>query len=206
MGKGQLTHDAILDESVQLASSVGLSGLSVGSLANEMQMSKSGLFAHFRSKEQLQLQTLAHARTMFVDLVVRPSLAVSDGEPRLRALLKHWLDWDDSAFTGGCLFVAAAVDLDDRPGPVRDALTASEREWFELLASVVRSAISSQEFGVLVDPEQVAFEVHALMLGYHHSSRLLSTRSRAAAHTTAALERIIVAARASVPDDVRDRC
>ena len=198
MRKGQLTHQAILDESVQLASNLGLWGLSVGSLANEMQMSKSGLFAHFRSKEQLQLQTLAHARTLFVDLVVRPSLAVSDGEPRLRALMGHWLSWDDSALAGGCLFVAAAVELDDRPGPLRDALITSEREWFELLASVVRSAIINREFGPQVDPEQVAFEVHALMLGYHHSSRLLSTRSRAAAHTTAALERLIAAARVSV--------
>jgi AcrR family transcriptional regulator len=144
VGKGQLTHQAILDESVQLASRLGLAGLSVGRLADEVEMSKSGLFAHFRSKEALQLQTLAHARRLFVDLVVRPALAVPDGEARLRALVERWLAWDDTALSGGCIFVAAAVEVDDRPGAVRDALVAGEREWIGLLASVARAARSTR--------------------------------------------------------------
>ena len=195
MGKGQLTHQAILDESVQLASRLGLAGLSVGRLADEVEMSKSGLFAHFRSKEALQLQTLAHARRLFVDLVVRPALAVPDGEARLRTLVERWLAWDDTALSGGCIFVAAAVEVDDRPGAVRDALVAGEREWIGLLASVARSAVDNGEFGEQVDPAQIAYEVHALMLGYHHASRLLSTRDEAAARMTAALERVVLGAR-----------
>jgi AcrR family transcriptional regulator len=126
--KGQLTHQAILDESVHLGSRLGLLGLSVGGLADEVEMSKSGLFAHFRSKQQLQLETLAHARQLFIDVVVRPTRSVPDGEQRLRALVEQWFGWADGS-SGGCLFVAAAVELDDRPGPLRDALVASEREW-----------------------------------------------------------------------------
>ena len=117
MRKGQLTHQTILDESVQLASRLGLLGLSVGGLADEVEMSKSGLFAHFRSKEQLQLETLAHARSLFIDVIIRPTRKVPDGEPRLRALVDRWFIWADESLGGGCLFVAAAVELDDRPGP-----------------------------------------------------------------------------------------
>ena len=195
MGKGQLTHRAILDESVQLASRLGLLGLSVGGLADEVEMSKSGLFAHFRSKQQLQLETLAHARSLFIDVVIRPSRSVSDGEPRLRALVDRWFTWADESLGGGCLFVAAAVELDDRPGPLRDALVTSEREWRGLLHSVVQTAVARGEFASDLDPDQFAYELHALMLAYHHSSRLLTSREEAAARTRTGVERLISAAR-----------
>jgi hypothetical protein len=139
----------------------------------------------------------SHARRLFVDLVVRPALALPDGEARLRALVKRWRAWDDTALSGGCLFVAAAVEVDDCPGALRDALVAGEREWFGLLASVVRSAVDNGEFSGQVDPDQTAYEVHALMLGYHHLSRLLATRDEAAARMTTAFERLVLAARPS---------
>jgi AcrR family transcriptional regulator len=195
VGKGQLTHQAILDESVQLASRLGLLGLSVGGLADEVEMSKSGLFAHFRSKQQLQLETLAHARSLFIDVVIRPTRNVPDGEPRLRALVDRWFRWADESLAGGCLFVAAAVELDDRPGPLRDALVTSEREWRGLLRSVVQSAVDRGEFASDLDPDQFSYELHALMLAYHHSSRLLTSRDEAATRTRSGLERLISAAR-----------
>ena len=195
MGKGQLTHQAILDESVQLASRLGLLGLSVGGLADEVEMSKSGLFAHFRSKQQLQLETLAHARRLFIDVVVRPTRSVPDGEQRLRALVERWFAWADESLAGGCLFVAAAVELDDRPGPLRDALVASEREWRVLLRSVVEAAVAGGEFTADLDSDQFSYELHALMLAYHHASRLLTNRDEAAMRTRCGLERLIHAAR-----------
>ena len=195
MRKGQLTHQAILDESVHLASRLGLLGLSVGGLADEVEMSKSGLFAHFRSKQQLQLETLAHARRLFIDVVVRPTLSVPDGEQRLRALVERWFGWADESLGGGCLFVAAAVELDDQPGPLRDALVASEREWRGLLRSVVQAAVDAGEFTTELDPDQFSYELHALMLAYHHSSRLLTNRDEAAMRTRSGLERLMRAAR-----------
>ena len=195
MGKGELTRGAILDRATHMASRVGFAGLSIGHLADEVEMSKSGLFAHFRSKQQLQLETLAHARSLFVDVVIRPSRSVPDGEPRLRALVDRWFSWADESLGGGCLFVAAAVELDDRPGPLRDALVTSEREWRGLLHSVVRAAVNRGELASDLDPDQFAYELHALMLAYHYSSRLLTSREEARTRTRAGVERLITAAR-----------
>jgi AcrR family transcriptional regulator len=171
--KGDLTRTAILDEALQVASRSGFSGLSIGMLADQTGMSKSGLFAHFKSMDQLQLQLLARARERFVDAVIRPALATPRGERRVRALFDNWLHWSTEILDGGCIFVAAAVELDDRPGELRDALVQSERDWLELLATVARTAISEGDFVDTLDTDQFAFEVHALMLGHHHASRLL---------------------------------
>ncbi|HLL62414.1 MAG TPA: hypothetical protein VK401_05165 [Propionibacteriaceae bacterium] len=128
-------------------------------------------------------------------MVVRPTRHVPDGEPRLRALVEHWFSWADESLAGGCLFVTAAVELDDRPGPLRDALVTSEREWRALLRSVVQSAVDRGEFASDIDPDQLSYELHALMLAYHHSSRLLTSRDEAATRTRSGLERLIRAAR-----------
>src|ERR1700730_14639302 len=129
MGKGGATKDAILDRAVRLASQVGLSGLSIGRLAEDLHMSKSGLFAHFEAKETLQVEVLERAAQLFVEAVVRPALAQPRGEPRLRALFEHWLCWTKTArLPGGCLFVAAAAQLADRRGPVRDRLLSRLRD------------------------------------------------------------------------------
>lgn len=194
MSKGQSTRAAILDDAVQVASRIGFSGLSIGRLADHAEMSKSGLFAHFRSKEQLQLQTLEHARERFIDVVVRPALATTRGERRLRVLLDGWHAWDDAALDGGCIFVAAASELDDQPGPLRDALVRSERDWLELLATVAGTAVAEGEFREGLDTGQFAFEVHGVMLSHHHASRLLHDE-HAGERADAAFERLITSAR-----------
>src|SRR5262249_45071669 len=142
MGKGEATRQAILGQAAQVASRVGLEGVTIGRLADELELSKSGLFAHFQSKEALQIQTLRFAAELFVERVIRPALRAPRGEPRLRALFERWLDWARAAsLEGGCLFVAAASELDDREGPVRDELVRQQRDWLELIANVARTGV-----------------------------------------------------------------
>lgn len=174
MPKGDETRTAILDRAVQLASEAGLAGLSIGKLAGDLEMSKSGLFAHFQSKETLQLQVLGRASHLFVQNVVRPALAAPRGEPRLSALFERWLAWTKtSTLPGGCLFVAAASELDDRPGPVRDRLVALQRDWLDLMANVAQTAVDEGHFRAGLDVQQFAHDLYAVMLGYHHAARLL---------------------------------
>ncbi|MDQ2870059.1 MAG: TetR/AcrR family transcriptional regulator [Acidobacteriota bacterium] len=196
MGKGEQTRDVILDHAMRLASEVGLSGLSIGRLATDLEMSKSGLFAHFHSKETLQSQVLDRAASLFVSIVVRPALAAPRGEPRLRALFERWLDWTKTAgLPGGCLFVTAAVELDDRPGPVRDRLVALQKEWLEVIARVASTGISEGHFAGNLDPDQIAHDLYAVMLGYHHAARLLRD-PRAADRARAGFETLLMASRA----------
>ena len=173
MGKGQLTREAVLDQAARTASEVGLRGVTIGSLADLTHMSKSGLFAHFGSKESLQLATLRYARDQFVNLVIRPALAAPRGEPRVRALFENWLEWDTSALPGGCLFVAAAVEFDDEPGAVRDELVRNQVDLGETIARVFRSGITERHFRDDADPEQFAFQMHGILLAFHQHSRLL---------------------------------
>ena len=121
--KGERTRDAILRHALALATRIGLEGVTIGRLAEDLRISKSGLFAHFGSKESLQIEMLRLAGARMVDEVVRPALAISRGEPRLRALFERWLQWESSpSLPGGCPFVTASFELDDRPGPVREPL------------------------------------------------------------------------------------
>jgi AcrR family transcriptional regulator len=174
MGKGERTRDAILDRSVSLASQVGLAGLTIGRLAEELDLSKSGLFAHFRSKEAMQVQTLERAAERFIEVVVKPALAAPRGEPRLRALFERWLRWPQAVpQPGGCIFVAAAVELDDRPGPARDRLVELQKDWLDVIAGAVRTAIGAGHLDREVDPEQFAFEMYGIMLVCHQAARLL---------------------------------
>src|SRR5262249_19101379 len=152
MRKGELTRQAILGHAAELASKVGLAGLTLGTLADSLHLSKSGLFAHFKSKEQLELQVLEVARERFVAAVVRPSLSTPRGEPRLRAIFENWLRWPElSGMAGGCIFVALAAELDDRPGPARDRLVELQRDWFETIATCARGAITEGHFARSVD-------------------------------------------------------
>jgi len=171
MRKGDATREAILDHAVALARTVGLEGLTIGRLAEDLDLSKSGLFAHFKSKEALQVQVLDAAAARFVDLVLRPVLEVERGEPRVRALFEHWLQWERRP--GGCVFVQAAVDLDDREGPARDRLVQLQRDWLEAIATTARGAISEGHFRPTLDPMQFAHDLNGIILGYHHSARLL---------------------------------
>ena len=194
MGKGTATRQLVLDEAARLASRVGLSGLTIGSLAASTGLSKSGLFAHFSSKEALQLQLLDRARARFVDEVVRPALAAPRGEPRVRELFRRWLAWDSGGLPGGCLFVAASVELDDQPGPVRDRLVQDQRDWMDTLAQVFRSGVAEGHFRSDADPGQFAYDLHGTMLAFHHASRLLGD-PEAAARAARAFEALLLAAR-----------
>jgi len=196
MGKGELTKAAILDEAVQIASRVGFGGLSIGQLADRVEMSKSGLFAHFRSKEQLQLQAMERARQRFVDVVIRPALAAPRGIARVRAVFDGWLEWTQRALQGGCIFVAAAAELDDQPGALRDSLVRNERDWLEFIATVAGTAVAEGELRNDLDLEQFAFEVHGVMLAHHHASRLLQDE-RAETRTRQAFESLLAGARHS---------
>jgi AcrR family transcriptional regulator len=174
MSKGEQTREAILERAIALASVVGLEALSIGKLAAATGLSKSGLFAHFGSKEALQIQVLDAAVARFVDTVFTPALKEPRGEPRLRALFENWLTWERSDFLpGGCLFVATAAELDDRPGPVRDHLVLAQRDWLEAIANAVRLAVTEGHFRPDTDPDQVAYEIHCTILGYWHTGRLL---------------------------------
>lgn len=196
MSKGTKTRTSILTHATELASQVGLSGLTIGSLAEELELSKSGLFAHFRSKEALQVQVLEHAAADFAQRVVIPSLKEPRGEPRLRALFERWLAWGlDSGLPGGCVFVAAASELDDRPGPARDRLVALQREWFAVLSLSVRKGIESGVFDRKCDPDQFAQDLYGIMLGCHHQSRLMKD-PQAEARARRAFDALLDAARA----------
>ena len=194
MGKGQLTRHAVLDQAARTASEVGLRGVTIGSLADLTHMSKSGLFAHFGSKESLQLATVRHARDQFVNLVIRPALAAPRGEPRVRALFENWLDWDTNVLPGGCLFVAAAVEFDDEPGAVRDELVRNQVDLDETIARVFRGGISERDFRDDADPEQFAFQMHGILLAFHQHSRLLGD-PLAAERARRALDALLDAAR-----------
>jgi AcrR family transcriptional regulator len=191
--KGELTRQAILDQAVGLARRVGLGGLTIGSLAEDLSLSKSGLFAHFRSKETLQVQVLEAASVHFIDTVIRPALARRRGEPRVRALFERWLASTESP--GGCLFVAAAAELDDQMGPPRERLVQLQKDWLDVLAGAVRIAIAERHFRQDVDPEQFAHELYGIALAYHHASRLLRD-PRAKERAERSFEALVRAARA----------
>jgi AcrR family transcriptional regulator len=196
MGKGELTRRAILERATGLASQLGLEGLTIGRLAQELDLSKSGLFAHFRSKESLQIQLLLFAAERFIEIVVRPALAAPRGEPRVRALFEHWLAWETSdPMPGGCLFLAAATELDDKPGPARDQLVRSQRDWLETIGTCFRSGIREGHFRPEADPEQFAQDLQGVILAYHHSSRLLAD-PQAETRARRAFEALLRAARA----------
>lgn len=182
------TRDRIVGHALAMASVEGLDALSLGDLANDVGMSKSGLFAHFRSKEALQLDVLTAAVEKFRRTVILPALAESRGEPRLRALFTRWIAWEhQDSMPGGCVFVHAAFEWDDRSGPVRDALVGFQREWIAFLAGAAQRAD-------VKNPEQFAFEMLGIVLSYYWSKRLLRDPD-SNAKALAAFEHLIQATR-----------
>lgn len=173
VSKGDETRAAILEQALDQSTEVGLEGLSVGTLARRVGMSKSGLYAHFDSKEDLQCQVLDTAAERFVDLVVRPALERPRGRPRVEAFFELWLAWSSSGLTGGCPFVAAATEFDDRPGPVRDTLAGHLRALTATIARAATIAVEEGHFRSRLDTERFAFDVWAIVLAYHHYARLL---------------------------------
>lgn len=174
MRKGEQTRQGILETALAEASMAGLAGLSIGGLADKVAMSKSGLFAHFDSKQDLQLQVLCTARELFVDKVIAPALQQTRGEPRVQALFDNWLEWSESSYLpGGCPFVSAAVELDDQPGPLRDYLVQAQKDWLDTLATAARIAVEEGHFKPDLDTERFAFDFYSVILAYYHFSRLL---------------------------------
>jgi AcrR family transcriptional regulator len=169
--RGAATRAAILERAVDLASAEGLDGLTIGRLATELQMSKSGLFAHFGSKQELQLATVEAAGLRFREAVIDPVAHTPDGAPRLRAMASAYLDYLDSdVYSGGCFWGATSAEFDDRPGPVRDAIAGALDAWLGELERQARMA-------GIAEPERLAFELYALVMGANSRYRLSGERA-----------------------------
>ncbi|HET6333318.1 MAG TPA: TetR/AcrR family transcriptional regulator [Polyangiales bacterium] len=174
MSKGAETRQAILDQGFDLASRAGLRGVTIGALAEALGLSKSGLFAHFKSKDALDTALIEHSGVQFVERVVRPALKAPRGEPRLRDLFKRVIDWPTrSGLPGGCPMIAASAELDDVEGPARDALVAQQKDWLDTMANLARVAAQEGHFSGKLAPEQFAFEFYGIQLMHHLSARLL---------------------------------
>lgn len=182
--KGDVTRASILDRGVDLASAEGLEGLTIGGLAAELEMSKSGLFAHFGSKQELQLAIVDAAARRFGAAVIEPALASAEGAPRLRALADSYLDHlDGSAYSGGCFWAATSVEYDDRPGPVRDAIAAALDAW---LGELERQA----KIAGTAEPGRFAFELYAIVMGANSRFRLSGDR-KVFDYARAAIDRVL---------------
>ena len=173
MGKGDETRASILRQALDLVTEVGLEGLTIGTLARRVGMSKSGLYAHFGSKEDLQSQVLDTAAEKFVRGVVLKAIKRPRGLPRVRALFNLWLDWSTVEHSGGCPFIAAATEFDDRPGSVRDRVVTHLGDVVETLARSARISVEEGHFRHDLADDQFAFEVWAILLAYHHFARLM---------------------------------
>jgi AcrR family transcriptional regulator len=190
------TRSKILRIAVDIASAEGLEGLSIGRLATELQMSKTGIFAHFGSKEQLQLATVETAKVIFMEQVVQPALQSPRGISRLQAMLGNWLGYVEKlVFRGGCFFAAASAEFDSRPGAVRDQIAELTRAWMVGLQEEIAFAQSQMEIQASIKPAQLAFEVHAYVQEANWAFKLFNDKSaflfarRAIANRIAAVSR-----------------
>jgi AcrR family transcriptional regulator len=173
MSKGAETRQQIVSTALDRAAVVGLEGLTLGALAGELRLSKSGLYAHFRSKEALQLAVLGEAIRRFSELVLQPALEAPRGEPRVLVLIERWLEWFRSEIGGvGCVFLSLAAEFDDRPGAVRDAVVASQKAWVDFLAGAAERAVAEGHFRPDLDPRQFAFEFSAISMSLQFASKL----------------------------------
>lgn len=171
--KGDVTRAAIVETALATARREGLEGLTIGALAEQMRMSKSGVFAHFGAREELQLAVLKEYAVRFVDEVLRPAVKKPHGLPRLQAILGNWLKLLVREVEQGCLMVGGASEYDDRPGPLQDAMVAIIGGWRDELVRAIEAAKDSGDLRGDVDPRQLAFEIYGVMLAFHQSARLL---------------------------------
>ena len=188
--KGAATRDAIIDRAYGIACSAGLEGLSIGPLAQAVGMSKSGVFAHFGSREDLQLAVLDSAGERFASHVLLPAIRQPRGLPRVRALMEGWFDWAHQTEGGGCLLLSAVSEYDDRPGPQRDRVLHYETRWRQEISRTVQIAVDTGDLAADTEPEQMAFELYALALMVHHDSGLFGLE-RAIARGRKSLERLL---------------
>lgn len=196
MDQGQRTRQRILDRAVDVASRHGLDGLTIGGLARDLDLSKSGLFAHFGSKEELQVQVLEEAIERFRRQVVVPMLQAPRGEPRIRELFERWLAWGaDSGMPGGCVLTAAAIEVDDQPGAPREVLAAALTEWIGAIRRVVAGGVEEGDFRADLDAAQVSYDLYAIFLAYHLMDRMIRDPA-AEAHARRSFEQLLEAAAA----------
>ena len=173
--KGQQTKAAIVEAALGQVAHIGLEGLSIGTLADLMNMSKSGVFAHFGSREELQISVIRAYHARFEEEVFYPALKQPKGLPRLQELFQNWMRRTSHEIDSGCLYISGAVEFDDRPGLVRDALADSVKTW---LSAMHRTVVQAKEAGHLrldADEHQIAFEIHGLILALHYEARFLKT-------------------------------
>lgn len=169
------TRGLILDTALKIVSREGIDGLTIGELAKAVGMSKSGLFAHFGGKDQLQLSVLEMAVERFIEVVMKPAFRVQRGEPRLKALLKNWLEHlnDEASLPGGSILIAASIELDDRPGILRDFVQKTQRDLISNIEKAAMMAVEEGHFRKDLDVEQFAWSMYSFVLGYHHFRRML---------------------------------
>jgi AcrR family transcriptional regulator len=172
------TRAEILHTAADLASAEGMEALSIGRLAAQLRMSKTGIFAHFGSKEQLQLATVDAAKQIFIAQIVTPALTIPRGLPRLQAMLQNWLSYvEEIIFRGGCFFAAAAAEFDSRPGVVRDKIAELSEAWLAALRDEIAFAQCQKQLSVAIDPKQLAFELHAYVQEANWAFKLFNDKS-----------------------------
>jgi len=187
-GKGAATRELILDHAFALARAEGLEGLSIGALAAAVGMSKSGVFAHFGSREELQLAVLDAGARRFVDRVLKPALRTPRGLPRLRAIVARWFEWSRE-YQSGCVLLSAASEYDGRDGALREGVVRQQAGWRDELRKAVLQAVEEGHLRADLDADQFAFEIYALMLGLHHDAGLFGFDD-ASRRAAAAFERL----------------
>jgi AcrR family transcriptional regulator len=173
--KGQQTKAAIVEAALGLATHIGLEGLSIGALADVTGMSKSGVFAHFGSREELQISVIREYHTRFEQEVFYPSLSAPRGVARLRALFDNWMKRTSIEIDSGCIYISGAVEFDDRTGPVRDALAHSVLTWLAAMRRAIEQCKAQGELTPDTNEEQMLFEIHGLILALHYEARFLRT-------------------------------
>ena len=197
--KGQQTRAAILEAALGLSSHMGLEGLSIGALAEVTRMSKSGVFAHFGSREELQIAVIREYHARFEEEVFFPAVSQLRGLPRLRALFERWVRRVSVEVDSGCIYISGAVEFDDRPGPVRDALASMVRAWQSALQRAIELSMEAGHLRPDTDTLQMLFEVHGLILALHHDARFLRLPG-AVDRARRGFERIVATALLSDPD------
>lgn len=173
--KGQHTKAVIIDAALGLATHIGLEGLSIGALADVTGMSKSGVFAHFGSREELQISVIREYHARFEQEVFYPAMQAPRGVPRLRALFANWMKRTSIEIDSGCIYISGAVEFDDRTGPVRDALANSVMTWQVAMKRAIQQCKECGEIRDDVSEDQMLFEIHGLILALHYEARFLHT-------------------------------
>ncbi len=201
MRKGELTRVTIVDKALDLASRNGLEGLTIGVLAEKMSMSKSGVFAHFGSREDLQIEVLKRYRQQFEQEVFYASLSEPRGLPRLQSMFARWVDRVTVEIASGCIFISGAAEYDDRPGLIRDELVEMVVAWQDALLRCAQQAVDVGHLRAETDVQQLVYEIYGLVLALHHDARFIQ-RPGSVERARTGFERLLQSYVASAPDDL----